>query len=294
MVITARNPVHSVFFLILSFFSTAGLFILLGAEFLAMLLVVVYVGAVAVLFLFVVMMLDIPVPTLSSWFIPKVKEFATAFAVFVSYLVVFLGAAYLMMVALSFVSLWGLGINGVNPTELTVDPIYAIREPFAKYESHTWLNFASALITFVLSVAAGRLLAMTVLKRTFWRACGDFINQSPVGLIISAMLMVELIFVVMVWGDTEIAQEMTLVPIMPVSVRPNTQALGYVLYTDYMYIFQTAGLILLVAMIGAIVLTQRARGDAKRQNISEQNNRKKEDVVKLVKVEVGQGAKKWN
>ncbi len=294
MVITARNPVHSVFFLILSFFSSAGLFVLLGAEFLAMLLVVVYVGAVAVLFLFVVMMLDIPVPTLKSWFIPKVKEFGQAGAILLSYTVIFIASAYLMMVALSFVSLWGLGITGIDPTQLTTDPLLAIREPFSKYEAHKWLEFVSASVTFLVAIVTGRLLAMIVLKKKFWKASSDFVYQSPVGLIITIMLFAELAMVIMVWGDTEIAQEMTLLPIPPTTVLPNTHALGQVLYTDYMYIFQTAGLILLVAMIGAIVLTHRHRTDARRQSISSQNNRTVDESVMVVKVNSGEGVAKWN
>jgi NADH-quinone oxidoreductase subunit J len=294
MVITARNPVHSVLFLILAFFSSAGLFVLLGAEFLAMLLVVVYVGAVAVLFLFVVMMLDIPVPSMKSWFVPRIKDFGRSCGILLSYSVIFLATAYLMMVALSFVSLWGLGIDGINPTELTIDPIHAIREPFSKYEAHTWLEFSSATIIFLIAIVTGRQLAMTVLKKKFWRACSDFVYQAPVGLIITAMLLVELTLVIMTWGDTEMAQEMTLLPIPPSKILPNTHALGQVLYTDYMYIFQSEGLILLVAMIGAIVLTHRNRPDTRRQNIHEQNSRKKEEVIELVKVNVGEGVSKWN
>jgi NADH-quinone oxidoreductase subunit J len=294
MVITARNPVHSVFFLILSFFSTAGIFVLLGAEFLAMLLVVVYVGAVAVLFLFVVMMLDIPVPAIKSWFIPKIKEFSQSFGLLFSFAVIFLAAAYLMMVALSFVSLWGLDIKGVSPTDLTTDPIKAIREPLMKYESHTWLEFTSATLTFLIAIITGRQLAMTVLKKPFWKTCSDFLSQAPVGLVITVMLFIELILVINVWGDMEIAQEMSLLPISAADTLPNTHALGQVLYTDYLYIFQISGLILLVAMIGAIVLTHRQRSDTRRQNIHSQNNRRKEDVIELVKVNVGEGVTKWS
>ena len=177
MVVTARNPVHSVLFLILAFFNAAGLFILLQAEFLAMLLVVVYVGAVAVLFLFVVMMLDI-----------------------------------------NFVEL---------------------REGFQKY--------------------------------------------CTLGIVIGIILLAELFTTFFqLTGDSGAQPEATGVH--------NTAQLGRVLYTEYVYLFQLAGLILLVAMVGAIALTLRSRPGVKRQNISTQNSRRREDTVRLVKVNSGEGA----
>ena len=177
MVVTARNPVHSVLFLILAFFNAAGLFILLQAEFLAMLLVVVYVGAVAVLFLFVVMMLDI-----------------------------------------NFVEL---------------------REGFQKYRT--------------LGIVIGIIL-LAELFTTFFQLT----------------------------SDSGALPEATGVH--------NTAQLGRVLYTEYVYLFQLAGLILLVAMIGAIALTLRSRPGVKRQNISIQNSRRREDSVRLAKVNSGEGA----
>ena len=149
MVIAARNPVHSVLFLILAFFNAAGLFVLMGAEFLAMILVVVYVGAVAVLFLFVVMMLDI-----------------------------------------NFV---------------------ALREGFMKY--------------------------------------------LPIGTLVGLVLLAELALAVGAWVVAPTAQQVAITP--DPNTTPNTLALGLILYTDYVYIFQAAGLVLLVAMIGAIVLAKR-------------------------------------
>ncbi|HEU5046962.1 MAG TPA: NADH-quinone oxidoreductase subunit J [Rickettsiales bacterium] len=182
MVIGARNPVHSVLFLILAFFNAAGLFLLIGAEYLAMTLVIVYVGAVAVLFLFVIMMLDV--------------------------------------------------------------------------------DFAS-------------------LKQ-------GFLRYLPVGGTVAAVLFGELIFAVMssLHNTHDVAAKAT--PI--VKDVPNTQAIGNVLYTDYIYAFQVAGLILLVAMIGAIVLTHRTRPGVRRQKIAAQIDRKRSDAVELVKVKPGQGA----
>ncbi len=181
MVITARNPVHSVLWLILAFFNAAGLFVLLGAEFLAMILVIVYVGAVAVLFLFVVMMLDI------------------------------------------------------NFEEL--------RKGFATY--------------------------------------------LPIGLVIAGLLLVELLLVGGGWIASG-AAEASRTSVTPDNIT-NAQALGNIIYTDYIYVFQAAGLVLLVAMIGAIVLTHRQRAGVKRQNIARQNARTPELATALVKVQSGEG-----
>jgi len=182
MVIAARNPVHSVLFLILAFFNAAGLFVLLGAEFLAMILVVVYVGAVAVLFLFVVMMLDI--------------DFAEMKRGAQQYVVVGAGVGIVLMLELiGSASLW---------------------------------KFSAA-------------------------APQSVSNPTPMGL-------------------------------------SNTEALGRILYTDYIYYFQIAGLVLLVAMIGAIVLTLRHRPGVRRQSIGAQNARVASDSMTVVDVKPGQGA----
>ncbi|MFN4311429.1 MAG: NADH-quinone oxidoreductase subunit J [Ferrovibrio sp.] len=183
MVIASRNPVHSVLFLILAFFNAAGLFVLMGAEFLGMILVIVYVGAVAVLFLFVVMMLDI-----------------------------------------NFVEL---------------------RQGFLQY--------------------------------------------LPIGGLIGLILLVELALVLGGWVITPAAKSLATDPIPPVDQVTNTHALGAVLYTKYIYLFQGAGLILLVAMIGAIVLTLRSRPGVKRQSISEQVSRPRDAAVAIRKVEPRKG-----
>jgi len=183
MVVSSRNPVHSVLFLILTFFTTAALFILIGAEFLAMVLVVVYVGAVAVLFLFVVMMLDI-----------------------------------------NFVEM---------------------REGFLQY--------------------------------------------MPIGMLVGIILLVELL---MVLGTATISPEVLATgtePIPDLSQRQNTAAIGDVIYTKYIYAFQAAGMILLTAMIGAIVLTLRQRPGVRKQKIADQLARRREDSVELKKVQPGQG-----
>ncbi|HWD29843.1 MAG TPA: NADH-quinone oxidoreductase subunit J [Rhizomicrobium sp.] len=183
MVITARNPVHSVFFLILAFFNAAGLFVLLGAEFLAMILVIVYVGAVAVLFLFVVMMLDVD--------FAELKRGAQQFVV------VGAGIGLLLLFELAF------------------------------FVAMKW-NIGSA-------PAAARA------------------HPTPAGI-------------------------------------SNTEAIGRILYTDYVYYFQIAGMVLLVAMIGAIVLTLRHRPGVRRQSIAKQNARTMDEAMTIVDVKPGQGA----
>ncbi len=183
MVITVRNPVHAVLFLILAFFNAAGLFILLGAEFLAMILVIVYVGAVAVLFLFVVMMLDV--------------DFAELRAGFMRYL--------------------------------------------------------------------------------------------PVGAAVGIVLLVELVLIAASWTLLPQGTLALKSPIPPADQVSNTQAIGRVLYTDYVYFFQVAGVILLVAMIGAIVLTLRSREGVKRQNVAAQVARSPETAIEIVKVPTGKG-----
>jgi NADH-quinone oxidoreductase subunit J len=179
MVVTSRNPVHSVLFLILAFFNAAGLFLIAGAEFLAMILVIVYVGAVAVLFLFVVMMLDI--------------DFAQ------------------------------------------------LREGFQRY--------------------------------------------APFGAVIGGILLLELFMVVTVWRFAPEAAALRLNP-NPEGVT-NAEALGRILYTDYIYLFQGSGMILLVAMIGAIVLTHRARPGTKRQDVGAQVSRSGSVSVRQVPMGVG-------
>jgi NADH-quinone oxidoreductase subunit J len=184
MVISSKNPVHSVLFLILAFFNSAALFVLLGAEFLAMLMIIVYVGAVAVLFLFVVMMLDI------------------------------------------------------NYSEM--------RE--------------------------------------------GMMQNLPMGGLIGAIITGELLFVA---GTSMSIPDGGLLggakPTPDLAEVTNTEAIGAILFTDYIYVFQAAGMVLFVAMVGAIVLTHRTRPGVKRQVIADQNARTPEDAIEVVKVETGKG-----
>jgi NADH-quinone oxidoreductase subunit J len=181
MVISSKNPVHSVLFLILAFVNAAGLFVLMGAEFLAMILIVVYVGAVAVLFLFVVMMLDV--------------DFAE------------------------------------------------LRQGFLDY--------------------------------------------LPVGSVIAFIFLVELLLVLGAWAIGP--QVVRTSPIPNLDAVTNTAALGQVLYTRYIYYFQIAGVVLLIAMIGAIVLTLRHKPNVRRQNVAEQVARTKATAIDIRQVRPGQG-----
>ncbi len=190
MVIASRNPVHSVLFLILAFISAAGLFVLIGAEYLAMLLVVVYVGAVAVLFLFVVMMLDV--------------DFVEMKQGFLQYLPI------------------GVAIAGIVVVELI-------------------LAFAARSMPSDAVMAAAHPLATL--------------------------------------GS----------PLAAPGAPSNIEGLGLVLYTDYVHYFQIAGMILLIAMIGAIVLTFRTREGVRKQDAATQINRKRSASVELKKVKTGQG-----
>jgi NADH-quinone oxidoreductase subunit J len=182
LVVSSRNPVHSVLFLIVAFFNAAGLFVLIGAEFLAMILVIVYVGAVAVLFLFVVMMLDID----------------------------------------------------------------------------------------------------------FAQLRGGFVRYLPIGALVGFILLAELVLGIGSWVVAPIAPSPAAAGGVPLT---NTRALGDILYTRYLFAFQTAGLILLVAMIGAIVLTLRRRADVRRQSIAAQLAHTRAQSVEVIKVPVGSGSR---
>jgi NADH-quinone oxidoreductase subunit J len=183
MVIAGKNPVHSVLFLILAFVNASGLFVLMGAEFLAMILIVVYVGAVAVLFLFVVMMLDVD---------------------------------------------------------------------FAELRQ-------------------------------------GFLNYLPVGALVGVIFLFELLLVVGTWIIAPGVPSAITAPIPAPEVTTNTEALGLVLYTRYVYFFQAAGVLLLVAMIGAIVLTLRHKENVKRQVIAEQVARTKATAIEIRRVRSGEG-----
>ncbi len=183
LVIASRNPVHSVLFLIVAFFNAAGLFVLMGAEFLAMILVIVYVGAVAVLFLFVVMMLDI-----------------------------------------------------------------------------NFVELRSGVLQYL-----------------------------PIGGLVGFILLAELLVVAGGWVIVPQAEAIAAAPIPPIDQVTNTEAIGRLIYTKYIYLFQAAGLVLLVAMVGAIVLTLRTRTGVRKQRIGDQIARRPDEAIEVVKVTTGSG-----
>ncbi len=187
MVTRSKNTVHGVFFLILDFISVSCLFIMIGAEFLGMIMLIVYVGAVAVLFLFVVMMLN------------------------------------------------------VNIQETTPEKV------------------------------------------------NEFKGVKPIGIIVGVVIFLELIVVI---GGWQFKENVLITSLSDVNKNlTNTESLGNILYTDYVYLFQITGMILLIAMIGAIVLTYRKKEGVKRQNVFSQLSREKKDSVTLAKVKIGEGVK---
>ena len=220
VVVGARNPVHSVLFLILAFFNAAGLFVILGAEFLAMILVVVYVGAVAVLFLFVVMMLDV--------------DFAEMRRGAQQYL------------------LPGIAVGGLLALEL--------------------------------------IFVVMMLDVDFVELRQGFLNYLPAGALVGVVLLAELLIVLGGWAFAPaVGSTAAVVPIPSLAIASNTAALGDILYTRYVFFFQAAGLVLLVAMVGAIVLTLRHRPSVKRQSIAAQVARSAATGVEIRKVESGRG-----
>jgi NADH:ubiquinone oxidoreductase subunit 6 (subunit J) len=285
MVVTARNPVHSVFFLILSFFGAAGLFVLNGAEFLAMALIVVYVGAVAVLFLFVVMMLDIPVPTAKAWFLPKTSLLIAALGPLLTYLVVFAA----VFSVLGYVMLYLTTTTSYHPENI----LFAARNVSVfTYEYITQgryiypLSVLAALVVFSL---ISTYIAQKIARHSFINLLKRMHIHLPLGWLLIAGLLVELYAGVYTWKESPYGAEMTLAPMPPAAVMTNTHALGQIIYTDYMYVFQASGLVLLVAMIGAIVLTQRKRQNVKKQDVSQQIQRTPQNALEVKKVRVGEG-----
>lgn len=264
MVVFARNPVHSVLYLILSFFNAAGLFILLGAEFLAMLLVVVYVGAVAVLFLFVVMMLDIVPPkngtTGTRWH--RVEHLARVFLRLTGALVLYLSFSGGMIQALG----WGIQISGFSES---MAGIKASLYVFAGITSYAVMRYGFGI--------------------SFFKVFQAFIKALPLASIPGFVILAELSYIIAHWESFGLKEMMILAPAPNPRQVTNTHALGKIIYTDYVFFLETAGLILLVAVIGAIVLTHRKREGVKRQDVRHQVARRKDDTLRLHDIPVGKG-----
>jgi NADH-quinone oxidoreductase subunit J len=283
MVVSVRNPIHAVFCLILAFFGAAGLFLLLGAEFLAMILIVVYVGAVAVLFIFVVMMLDLSLPLLKNNSLLRLKEVFRAFSKILLYCAVF------WLVFSILVAIINLIVQSLN-----IFSFLSMMGDFIKSLFESWtlptLEIGFGCIAFAIAFLLARQAAQFVVHKGFFKLIKQFIKNFPLRFMIAFILAAELATVISLWKKASLlSEELTLAPTPPIAIMSNTHALGQLLYTDYIYVFQTSGLILLTAMIGAIVLTLRKREGVRRQNISEQVHRRREDAVELIKVETGQG-----
>jgi NADH:ubiquinone oxidoreductase subunit 6 (subunit J) len=289
-VIFARHSVHAVLFLILCFFNAAGLFILLGAEFLAMILVIVYVGAVAVLFLFVVMLVNIEPRretfrlTREQWpiFQKGVKEITRYTFV---WFVVFSGLLY----GLSWLGaqMAGLPFSAFVYTYIPVvfAPLFfQLTIPY----THSLVSAAFVIVSLLLASP----ITVAVTRTHFFTALDHLQRGFSVPLLVGVMLVVEFLVVALYWsaGPVTLSSASSAIA-LPASVlkTTNTHALAPILYKDYVFAFLMSGFILLVAMIGAIVLAMRKRVDVKRQDISRQLARRKTDTLKIRKVKSREG-----
>lgn len=284
-VILARNPVHGVLSLIVAFFNAAALFVLLGAEFLAMLLVIVYVGAVAVLFLFVVMMLDIE-PGKPKRVAGRMKHIMRGVGALGYYMAIFvplwLGVYALISWAPSLLSpdwcLWQEGLPLVGTFILHKVEVSSLA-----------LTASGALLVVCLLFAAP-------LARRWGGVSGiaaflELLEYLPLSWMVGLLIVGELLFFSGTWYSSGFAAQSVNAPLPPTDLVGNTQALASLLYRYYVYVFQACGLVLLVAMIGAIVLTLRKKTTLRRQNILEQVTRNPKDCVTLITIPVGEGVK---
>jgi len=301
MVITVRNPVHSVLFLIFAFFNAAGLFVILGAEFLAMLLVIVYVGAVAVLFLFVVMMMDINFRNLQRNLSASFTEFLRTLLYGAGFCTVFVVIFLVSMMGLSNITSYFFQI--IPHDIVTMSVTLLMTEPGSLFELPLWyvmfgflthqpFSLPSFIFSFFIlfSLWFSNFGASFLIQKTFIEIIQLFRKNFPLTWLLAIIFAVELFMMVRLWHDSSVT--MALVgtsQLVSEPDMPNTQALGQLIYTDYLYIFQLSGMVLLVAMIGAIVLTLRKREDVKRQSISAQVKRRKEDTLQLKDVPIGKG-----
>jgi NADH-quinone oxidoreductase subunit J len=285
-VIFARNPVHSVLFLILAFFNAAGLFILLGAEFIAMILVIVYVGAVAVLFLFVVMMLRISPQTQRPIFslLNFRKALITLFSL-ISYLSLLLATTAL------FVAL-PVTIELLQQGYLHHESWILLHQAFLL---SPWLIFADGEINaysvsiLMISFLIGRQVAQTLIRRSFISIISGLIDSLIFMLLLGSALTAFFVLLGVRWVSSSYSEEVISAPNPPSDLMTNTQALGQIIYSDYVFAFQTAGIILLIAMVGAISLSLRKREGVKKQQISEQLKRSPANTLEMKKVPIGKG-----
>ncbi len=284
MVVFSRNSVHSVLFLIFAFFNAAGLFILMGAELLAMLLVIVYVGAVAVLFLFVVMMLDIRPQRLTAFASKEmIRRGLGRLWVLLRYLIVFSVIFSGFIFAFSYALDFTFSLMGSSVPLLVHSIPVAIASFFFEVTSPP-LAMSLSLVVAVLSFLCARLVVLRIFHLVFIDAGVEGITSFPAVVMIGAFLFGLLFKALKGWSSSSLSQVLMLAPVPSSGKHPNTQALGQIIYTDYMLVFELSAVILLVAMIGAIVLTLRRRETLKRQDATRQIARKREDSVSLKKI----------
>jgi NADH:ubiquinone oxidoreductase subunit 6 (subunit J) len=284
MVVFSRNSVHSVLFLIFSFFNAAGLFILLGAELLAMLLVIVYVGAVAVLFLFVVMMLDIRPQRLTAVVSKEmIRRGMLRLWDLLRYLVVFSVVFSGFVFAFSYTLDFASSLKG-SSVPLLIHSIPVVVASFFYEVSLPPLAMPLSFAVVVLSFLCARLVVLKIFHTLFVDIVVEGLLSFPAVIMIGAFLFGLLFKTLKGWSPSSLSQVLMLAPASPSGKQPNTQALGQIIYTDYMLIFEISAVILLVAMIGAIVLTLRRRENFKRQDAARQIARKREDSVSLKKI----------
>lgn len=288
MVVVARNTVHCVLFLIFSFFNAAGLFILLQAEFLAMILLIVYVGAVAVLFLFAVMMLDVNSREMRPfWGKEFLKRSVIKFFRFLGFslLLFFLTIlCYWLMSAIGNLGFhlhwWSFDLwDGYLPR--------AFSEMIGGQSDAMSLDVIVSYGLLLASLGWGHKTAKKILKYAFLEEVSQLVSLPPVVVLLSCLLLGFLGRVQSHFAFHPMAEHLKLAPI-PRGIT-NTEAIGQVLYTTYFLPFQIAGFILLIAMIGAIVLTARSRDQVRRQAIKNQLNRRKEETIELKKMPIGKG-----
>lgn len=284
-VVFTRNPVHGVLSLILAFFNAAALFVLLGAEFLAMLLVVVYVGAVAVLFLFVVMMLDVSPPARQKRQ-KRLKEFFQGLFALGYYWAVFLPVA----VGLYWGVSWFLDELTITDALLT----HGLPLLFAPIAGHMPPLTPALVGSFALLLVAcgmGAALARRISGLSGLEAVLELVEALPFTWIVGCVLAGELIFFGFTWQSSPFAQQSVNAPLPPADLLGNTQALASYVYRFYALAFQGCGLVLLVAMIGAIVLSLRGKPALKRQDVLTQVTRDPKECVRLVTIPLGEGVK---
>ncbi|MDP4840921.1 MAG: NADH-quinone oxidoreductase subunit J [Alphaproteobacteria bacterium] len=283
-VIFSRNPVHSVLFLIFAFFNAAGLFILMGAEFLAMLLVIVYVGAVAVLFLFVVMMMNVTPEEQRSVF-SKTRFVAAlkTLSAFVIYGVIFLTVALVMLSIAPVVDVIQEGIKFKPDALLSV------------LKTSKWSLFspnpliAPVFLSVIVTGFIARYAAQTATNKAFLTIVSGFVDSLAFMLLLGAAFMTVFVTTALGWIPSPLREDLIASPKPPTDLVSNTHALGQIIYGDYIFAFQSCGIILLVGMIGAIVLTHRRREGSKKQDIIDQVSRCPKETLILQNMPLGKG-----